>query len=202
MYAQAFETDAKRIELFKGLNLFCVNMGLDSGDDEVLKMLKGAKHSLAQNKRAAQMYTDAGIEIYTSFVLFGLGDEDRTRRSLDQTLEFVNWLAANTSAVSFDSALLYPDKFSPIGSLIWDDAPNMDAFARAGWSFINQDSLKIFRDRYRNEVFIDPAEFTYEFARLCGVRPEVLVEYDGEIQKIARRAGLNYGQSQGGAEAA
>lgn len=95
-------------------------MGLDSGDDHVLKLLKGDRHSLDSNKRAVELYSENDIEIYTSFVLFGLGHYKSTEKSMEATLRFAEWLAAETSTVSFDSALMYPDRLAPIGKLIWN----------------------------------------------------------------------------------
>jgi len=201
VYAQAFESDEERVSLFKNLGVFCVNMGLDSGDDYVLKLLKGSRHSLEQNKRACGLYTEREIEIYSSFVLFGLGNESKTRKSLDKTLEFVGWLATETSNVSFDCAPMSPDKSAPIGRLIWypEEAPAV--CKQTGWDFLNLDLLNSASTRWKNEIFIDLVELCADFAEICGVSASVLDEYNTEIQALSKSAGLNFGRLQGGAAA-
>lgn len=198
MYAQAFESDEKRVRLFKDLNVFCVNMGLDSGDDEVLKLLKGAKHSLAGSKDACLRYADNGIEVYTSFVLIGLGNTDATRRSLDQTVEFAQWLIDHSSVVSFDSALMYPDRAAPIGRLIWHPEEAARVCNESGWTFINDERLRKVSDRWRNQIYLDPLELCYDFAWVCGVDGAMLMEYANVLEGMAKSASLNFGRSQGG----
>jgi anaerobic magnesium-protoporphyrin IX monomethyl ester cyclase len=201
MYAQAFESDEERVSLFKKLGVFCVNMGLDSGDDNVLKLLKGSRHSLEQNKRACGLYTESEIEIYTSFVLFGLGNETNTRKSLDKTLKFAEWLAAETSIVSFDSALMSPDKSAPIGRLIWYPGEASAVCKQTGWDFLNLDLLNAASARWKDEIFLDLVELCSDFAKVCGVSASVLDEYNSEIQTLSKSAGVNFGRSQGGTAA-
>ncbi|MGA0607249.1 B12-binding domain-containing radical SAM protein [Phenylobacterium sp. VNQ135] len=198
MYAQAFECDSARVELFKRLNVFCLNMGLDSGDDHVLKLLKGDRHSLQGSKEACLRIADAGIEVYTSFVLLGLGDADTTRRSLDKTVEFAEWLIDNSSVVSFDSALMYPDKAAPIGRLIWHPEEAASTARDLGWDFLNLERLKIVSDRWRSEVYLDPLELCSDFASVCGVDGAMLMEYAAILEQMAKKASLNFGRSQGG----
>jgi len=198
MYAQAAETSERTVELFERLGVFCVNTGFDSGDDVTLKLLKGKYDSLSTNKRAAALWTSAGIEIYTSFVLCGLGDEANTRRSLDATLKFAEWLASSTSTISIDAALLYPDVSSTVGRWIW----NPDLFASEapglGWDFMNFETLLKVSDRWRDEVFIDPLTLCDDFAGVCGVSSELLLEYERRLQLLTKRQNMNFGRSQGG----
>jgi hypothetical protein len=198
MYAQAFESDDARVDLFKDLNVFCVNMGLDSGDDEILKLLKGNRHSLASSKDACRRYADRGIEVYTSFVLIGLGNEAATRRSLDKTVEFAEWLIDNSSVVSFDSALMYPDRAAPIGRLIWHPEDADRVCKETGWKFIDIERLKKVSERWRDEVYLDPLELCNDFAWVCGVNGSLLMEYATILEQMANKASLNFGRSQGG----
>lgn len=199
MYAQAFESDKERVQLFKDLNVFCVNMGLDSGDDHVLKLLKGDRHSLDSNKRAVELYSENDIEIYTSFVLFGLGDYKSTEKSMEATLRFAEWLAAETSTVSFDSALMYPDRLAPIGKLIWNPDEASSVMADSGWDFINLSRLEKISTKWKDEIIIDPIEIADDFAYICGVDGDFLRSYSDEIQKLSEKHEMNFGRSQGGA---
>ena len=198
MYVQAFESDQEVVDLLSELNVFCVNMGLDSGDDFVLKLLKGDRHSYSSNVDACKKYTDKGIEIYTSFVLTGLGSDVETQKSLDKTLEFADWLARSTSTVSFDSALLYPDKTATIGGLIWK--PNeADKIAKElGWTFIDIDKLKKVSAKWIDEIYLDPVEISADFADVCGTSYELLSSYSEELSEISGRHNMNFGQSQSG----
>ncbi len=200
MYAQARETNENTVDVFKRLGVACVNMGLDSGHEETLKLLRGPKDTLETNKRAVRLWSDAGIEIYASFVIIGLGSESRTRESLDATMKFATWLSEETSTVSFDCALLYPDKSSILGQWIWKPDLAKSQAKALGWDFIDYSVLEEISKKWSNEVFIDPLEINGDFARLCGVKPEVLYEYDEILKKISQNKRINFGRSQGGPE--
>jgi anaerobic magnesium-protoporphyrin IX monomethyl ester cyclase len=192
MYAQAFESTPTVVDIFRGLNVFCVNMGLDSGDDTALKLLKGPRHSVESHRTALKRYSDAGIEVYASFVLFGLGNADATKSSLDKTMEFIRWMTENTSVVGFDCALLYPDKNAPIGSWIWGHGSKSDLVAE-DWAFLNEDALRLMGDKWRSALYLDPTELCSDFAVVCGVDPALLVDYATQISAMSSKAGLNYG---------
>jgi len=200
VYAQAAESSDTVIQEFESLGVFCVNMGLDSGDDAALKLLKGNWNSVEINRDAVLRYSRRGIEVYSSFVLFGFGDESTTRRSLDKTLKFIEWMARETYAISFDCALLYPEKGSIIGSALWNpDLLRMRSSCQA-WRIINEERLRMISAKWRDQIFLDPVELCYDFAWVCGVNAETLLEYEKEISIIAKSYGLNYGRSQGGVE--
>ena len=199
MYAQAAETSPSTVKLFSDFGVFCVNSGFDSGHDGALKLLKGPKDSVDQNKRAAELWTEAGIEIYTSFVLVGLGSEAATREAMDSTLRFAEWLADNTMTVSLDSALLYPDRSSTVGRWIWEPELAKSEARQLGWDFIDFDLLGKVSQKWAGEIYLDCLELCADFAHICRVNPEILMEYECEIEKIARKANLNFGRSQGGA---
>lgn len=198
MYAQAAETSERTVEMFRQLGVFCVNTGFDSGDDYTLKLLKGKHDSLATNMEAARRWTGAGIEIYTSFVLVGLGNEAATRRSLDATLKFAEWLATETSTVSFDAALLYPDRSSRVGRWIWEPERFAKESSELGWSFINYEALLSMHKKWAPAVYIDPLELCADFSEACGVSPELLFEYEKRLHEISTSRHLNFGRSQGG----
>lgn len=195
MYAQALETTPEVVKLFESLGVACINSGFDSGDNRTLKLLKGPRDSVEANRAAAIKWTDAGIEIYTSFVLVGLGDEATTRRSLDNTVEFAEWLNRETATVSIQSALLYPDKPSVVGKWIWNPVQARHEAARLGWGFINFDRLDQMHLRWRDEIFLDVTAMADEFAEVCGVDPGILVEYALRIGRIRRLSSVNETQT-------
>ena len=61
VYTQAFETNKKLIDMYKELGVFRVNFGLDSGNDTMLKWLKGQRDSVDINRKAVQLFGDSGI---------------------------------------------------------------------------------------------------------------------------------------------
>ncbi|MBD3647475.1 MAG: cobalamin B12-binding domain-containing protein [Pseudomonadales bacterium] len=195
-YAQACESDSRVVQVLKSLNTFCVNMGLDSGDERTLKLLKGKRHSIQQNVDALLRYKEAGIEVYTSFVLLGLGSDKETKRSLDQTITFIKWMLQNTSVVSFDCALLYPDRNAPVGRAIWEG--DSTVLTNPEWNFLDVQTLTEVGNRWKGRLFIDPMEICSDFARACGVSPYLLMDYEHQIERLASSTGFNYGRSQGG----
>ena len=198
MYSQASETNKSVVNALKKLGVKSVNTGFDSGDNATLKILKNDKDSVEQNKLSALMWSETNIEIHTSFVLIGLGNEYKTRKSLDNTLKFAEWLIDNTLTVSLDTATLYPDKNSIVGNWLWNPSIAKKESAIYEWDFINFDLLNIFHNKWNEQVFIDPLEISADFAQICGINIDVLLEYDREIKKLTEKYDLNYGRSQAG----
>lgn len=198
MYSQANETNKSTIDVFKELGVKSVNTGFDSGDNTALKILKNNRDSVEQNRLSALLWSEAGIEIHSSFVLIGLGNEYKTKKSLDNTLIFVEWLVSNTLTMSLDSATLYPDKNSIVGNWLWNpDAAKKEA-ATYGWDFLDFELLNKYYSKWQDEVFIDPFEISADFAHICGVSIDTLLEYDKAIKAITEKNCLNYGCSQAG----
>jgi radical SAM superfamily enzyme YgiQ (UPF0313 family) len=198
MYSQANETNESIVDTFKKLGVKSVNTGFDSGDNTALKILKSERDSVEQNKLSASLWSAAGIEIHTSFVLIGLGNEYKTRKSLDNTLKFAEWLSENTLTMSLDTATLYPDKKSIIGNWIWHPNVAQEESVIYDWDFIDFELLNKLHYKWKDEVYIDPLEISTDFAQICGISIDVLLEYDREIKKLTEKYNLNYGRSQAG----
>jgi radical SAM superfamily enzyme YgiQ (UPF0313 family) len=102
------------IPYLKRLNVYEVYLGIESGDDEVLRnTLKGASSRLALN--AAQRLKDAGIYYFPSFVL-GLPGE--TEKSLGNTLNFAENLAKIGSIFRMSATILMPIPGSQVYSML------------------------------------------------------------------------------------
>ena len=102
------------IPFLKKLNVYEVYLGIESGDDEILKStLKGASSRIALN--AAQRLKDAGIYYFPSFVL-GLPGE--TEKSLSNTLKFSENLAKIGSIFRMSATILMPIPGSQVYSTI------------------------------------------------------------------------------------
>lgn len=97
--------------LLKKLGVVSVGMGLESGDDEVLKFLKGGNVSVARNHDAINLLKDAGIAANASFVI---GSPAETREQVMKTYDFIR----NSRLDLFDVYVLTPLPGTPV----WDMA--------------------------------------------------------------------------------
>lgn len=102
------------IPYLKRLNVYEVYLGIESGDDEILKSsLKGASARVAL--RAAQRLKEAGLYYFPSFVL-GLPGE--TEASLSNTLKFSESLARIGSIYRMSATILMPIPGSQVYSMM------------------------------------------------------------------------------------
>lgn len=97
--------------LLKKMGVVSVGMGLESGDDEILKFLKGGNISVAQNHEAIDLLKDAGIAANASFVI---GSPTETREQVMSTYNFIR----NSRLDLFDVYVLTPLPGTPV----WDMA--------------------------------------------------------------------------------
>lgn len=93
------------------MNIVSVGMGLESGDEETLRFLKGGTLNVEHNRTAIEHLKNAGIRANASFVI---GSPRETREQIMRTYEFIK-----TSRLDlFDVYLLTPYPGTPV----WDDA--------------------------------------------------------------------------------
>ena len=105
------------IPYLKKLNVYEVYLGIESGDDSILKnTMKGSSSRLALN--AAQRLKDAGIYYFPSFVL-GLPGE--TEESLGNTLKFSEELAKIGSIFRMSATILMPIPGSQVYDMMMDN---------------------------------------------------------------------------------
>ncbi|MFH2058488.1 MAG: radical SAM protein [Pseudomonadota bacterium] len=109
------------IPYLKKLNVYEVYLGIESGDDTMLKnTMKGASAKLALN--AARRLKDAGIYYFPSFVL-GLPGE--SEKSLENSLKFAEDLARIGSIFRMSATILMPIPGSQVFSMMKDN-PSID----------------------------------------------------------------------------
>ena len=65
-----------------------IHVGLESGDDEVLRRIKKGTNS-SEQIQAGQWVREAGIEL-SEYVILGIGGKDRTREHADATVRVLN----------------------------------------------------------------------------------------------------------------
>ena len=83
--ARANTVTPEVVDALKRMNVVSVGMGLESGNDRVLKSLKGAV-STRDNSRAINLLKDSGIQANASFVI---GAPDETEDEVLQTYRFI-----------------------------------------------------------------------------------------------------------------
>jgi radical SAM superfamily enzyme YgiQ (UPF0313 family) len=99
------------VAVLKRLGVVSVGMGLESGDDETLRFLKGSSASVAKNYRAINLLKDAGIAANASFVI---GSPTETREQIMRTYDFIK----HSRLDLFDVYILTPLPGTPV----WDMA--------------------------------------------------------------------------------
>jgi anaerobic magnesium-protoporphyrin IX monomethyl ester cyclase len=93
--------------LLKEMNVVSVGMGLESGNERILRYLKGDRISIEENRRAIQFLKKYRIAANASFVI---GSPDETREEILDTYRFIG-----TSGLNFvDTYVLTPYPGTPI----------------------------------------------------------------------------------------
>lgn len=101
------------IAKLKELGIKIVNIGLDSGDKEMLKLHRKNKTTVQTNLEALEGLNKHGIQVHGSYILGGLGE---TKENLENTIQHIDGIL---SRVKFSSMEF--DKFVPLpNSPAWD----------------------------------------------------------------------------------
>jgi anaerobic magnesium-protoporphyrin IX monomethyl ester cyclase len=109
--------DSELLDDFERLHVRRVNMGIDSGDSEMLARLKGFPDAEV-NKRAIAMLSERGIQIHSSFVLGGPGENET---SLSNTLSLINEALTEPAVVAMEVSPLFPMPQAPVWDLFLGD---------------------------------------------------------------------------------
>ncbi len=198
VYSSADRVNEINCNIFRDLGVYLVNLGLDAGDEYGLKLLKGSNTSVEDNYRAADLLTKNKLEMHISFVLMGMGSNEITQKSMNKTLAFIKYLLENTSVSILDCALFYPDRVAPVGGLIWN--PNNYNLLKDKYnlSYIKTEYLSELHNKWKEEIYIDSAEITKDFAKLCGTDYQLLLEYQEKIREMCYKYNVSFGYSQAG----
>ncbi len=114
VYGRASGVNDKSIELLKNLGVKGINMGIESGNDRMLKSLGKNNHEGIETVRnAAKILKKNGIELYTSFVLNAPGE---TESSLKNSVNLFGEISEYGNVVATDISALVPT----IGSRAWN----------------------------------------------------------------------------------
>ncbi|MBU4308848.1 MAG: radical SAM protein, partial [Nanoarchaeota archaeon] len=158
VFSRADEITPQMIQYFKEMNVKRVNMGLDSGDNEMLKtgITKGTT-SVDTNWNAVRQLHDAKIQMYVSFVLGGIGESEK---SLENTYNFARDLVKYDHVVVVDPSPLLPLPGAP------------------SWKFV--------KDKFQGQDLIDTEKAAKIWTeRMCKVDWKTLKEYNSKIKNLA-----------------
>ncbi len=159
VFARAEEINPSTVTYFKNIGVKRVNMGLDAGDDQMLRSgLSKGQTTLQDNWRAVRLLHESDIQMYISFVLGGIGE---TKKSLSNTLRFASDLLEYDHVVVVDPSPLLPLPGSP--------------------------SWQLVKNRFAGQDLIDTEEAArYWTETVCDVDFDTLIAFNNEIKKVAK----------------
>jgi len=134
VYARAQElTKLDAVDILQKIGVTRVNIGMESGDDEGLKIFnKGNLKGSETNRLAAKNLKEKNIRAHVSLIL---GFPGETRDSLARTEEMVGFLLGLGVLSSIDVAVLYPLPGAPLWQMLknhtgFEDALGTDLLPR------------------------------------------------------------------------
>jgi len=193
VYTSARETTVELVRLYKELGVFRANMGLDSGDNIMLRRLKGKKDSVEQNARAVKLLSNSGIKIYSSFVLGGPGENEE---SIKNTIEFTRWLINNKLVDGTEAQPLFPQLNAEAGRMLLNPEYAIKKSNQEGWKIRNFSLLYEMPEKWSNHENPDPEEISRDWATIFSeISYEGLLEIAASIRKYSREKGVLTGSS-------
>ncbi len=136
--ARANLIDRESIRYLKDMNLKGVSMGLESGSDRILKMIKSGEASVEINKRAIELCKSNGIFVHGSFML---GCPYESEADMLETYNFIKSSGIDKGDIIVATPLP--------GTNFWDCAlkekivsTNMDWSRLACWNIDNLPTMK------------------------------------------------------------
>lgn len=177
-FVRANLLDDELMDAFARTNFKMLNIGFESGSDEVLKKLNKRGTSAERNARAIELGRKHGLQ-YSSCLILGVPGE--TRHDILATFDFVRASMDTFGYVEFSMLHVLP------GTSVWDEAKarlgvsesNMagivlepedlvdeERFYRERWPYLNEDKLP--REELLNYFFIGQniSRMVWEYARL------------------------------------
>lgn len=193
VYNQAAETTPRVVDLYRRIGVYRVNMGLESGDTRMLKLLKGQRDSLENNKRAANLLKEAGILIYGSLVLGGPGE---TIESLENTIAFAQWLIDNDMMAALEAQPLYPEFTALTGTWMMNPDLARKAAAEKGFRIEDPDLLERMPNKYGPSDLVDFDEASKDWNRIFSTASwDEVTQATEVIRELARKNGTAYGSA-------
>lgn len=181
----------KLLELFRKLGVFMVNMGLDSGDDEMLRRLKGWADSVQVNDEAIERLRGARINIYASFVLGAPGE---TEGSLRNTIEYAESLIKDHKLAAIEVQPLYPLFNAKAGEWLLDTEEAKRGAEKMRFTIRDIGKLKEMKRTWGRVEDPDPEAISKDWVDIfCNVSYERLKAARDEIGECARDEHVHFG---------
>ncbi len=191
VYTQAIETTPALIESYQKMGVYRVNMGMESGDDTMLKRLKGPRDSVEQNKRAALLLRDAGITLHASLILGAPGE---TQESISNTIRFARWLVDNNCVSSIEASPLYPEFNSRAGKMLITPSFTGEMAQKQGFRIPDSGKLLQMQQKYSTQSNPHPDEISRDWARIfCDASYDEILSASHAISDYALAHGLATG---------
>jgi radical SAM superfamily enzyme YgiQ (UPF0313 family) len=129
--------DDEMCRLLKQLGVFMIGFGFESGSEKIIRFLKRDAASVGQNRKAVMLCDKYGLEITGSFMLGAPGE---TARDMNETLDFMRWMASVDQVVKIWYGLTTPLP----GTDLWEMALKEGSVSRD----MNWDRLDILHTRF------------------------------------------------------
>lgn len=166
------------VSWLKKLNATRINLGLDSGDDNMLKFLrknnvdKGKVFSPSQiNYEAVRRLAEAGMTIHASFPLGSLGE---TPQSLENTIGFIERIARDfgRSIVTLEASELVPLPYSPAWDIllsrensVFDFNGGIEATLKEAGIKLDETIKQELREKYGNQDLLDVGYTAHDWVK-------------------------------------
>lgn len=139
-HVRANLVDDEMASLLKKIGFKAVAMGLESGNEETLRYLKGGNVSVEDNKRAVQLVKKHGMRVHGSFII---GAPKESRESIMDTFRFIK-------ENDFDE--IFINLLTPLpGTPLWEYSKSKGLVS----DDMDWDKLKFkFADDYENAIIV------------------------------------------------
>lgn len=163
------------------------NIGLDSGDDRILRNGVQKGHGIDIQYRAIRQIKEAGIHLHCSFVF---GSPGETRASCERTLEFIHYVAdqLGNNLVQIESDLWWLNFGAPCSKVFYDYGYACELAGKAGKT-ISKEQWEIQFASRSNELVV-PLETERAWYRFfTSITLEEAQEYLGQVDQFEKLTG-------------
>jgi radical SAM superfamily enzyme YgiQ (UPF0313 family) len=143
--------DDERCLALRAMNARMVFFGFEHGSQRMLRLLKGEKFTVEQNKLAVRLCVKHGLDVFGSMIF---GSPGETLDDIRQSIEFIQWCKRN-GATRVMAGVMRPYPATPI----WDIALKRGLVSNdMDWSLLDT-------TLHQEPMMLDPAIDPEEFAR-------------------------------------
>ncbi len=173
------------LKAVKGAGCFSISIGLESGNDRMLKVLN-KKSTVAINRRACKNVQDAGLHLTVSFMV---GIPGETKKEMDDTVDFMRSLDCNYKGMGCFRPLPgspFYHEFVANGMLIkeeidWGNLGDFSAPTKYVFCDVSKEELEQYHDK----------ALTMAVAKSwTAVHEDTLLKYPKIVRSIACRANV------------